>query len=185
MPAPKDPIKKEEWKRKIREYNLRTGKIPPSRRGTITSEKVRGKISISMKNGGYTPPNLLGRKRTQDFKNRVSKNHKRPWLGKKGIESANYIDGRTSKSNQIRQSLEYRLWRSSIFQLDNFTCQKCEVYGTVLEAHHINNFSEFFDLRLSINNGITLCKKCHRSFHTDYGRKNNTREQLQEFLTTK
>jgi hypothetical protein len=48
-----------------------------------------------------------------------------------------------------------------------------------------NNFAEFPELRTSIENGITLSEKAHKEFHKKYGFRNNTKEQLQEFLTNK
>jgi hypothetical protein len=49
-------------------------------------------------------------------------------------------------------------------------------------AHHINNFSEFPEIRLAIDNGITFCKECHELFHNTYGFKNNNINQLNDFL---
>jgi 5-methylcytosine-specific restriction endonuclease McrA len=40
------------------------------------------------------------------------------------------------------------------------TCRICETDKN-LEAHHIKSFKEFLELRYDINNGITLCEKCH------------------------
>jgi len=51
-----------------------------------------------------------------------------------------------------------------------------------LVAHHIQNFAQFPELRFAIDNGITLSKQAHNEFHKRYGRKNNNREQLDEFL---
>jgi hypothetical protein len=65
---------------------------------------------------------------------------------------------------------------------DNFTDQKTGIKGGDLEIHHINNFAEFPELRTSIENGITFSKKSHQEFHKKYGYKNNTIEQLEEFL---
>lgn len=37
-------------------------------------------------------------------------------------------------------------------------------------------------MKRKLDNGITLSKKAHKEFHKIYGRKNNTKEQLEEFL---
>ena len=54
-----------------------------------------------------------------------------------------------------------------------------------MEAHHVKSWAEYPKLRYQMNNGITFCKECHKEFHKIYGRKNNTREQLEEFLKIK
>jgi len=78
--------------------------------------------------------------------------------------------------------IDFRLWRESVFARDNFTCQKCSDRGGNLHPHHIKNFAQFQELRFAIDNGITFCKECHRIFHKKYGIKNNTQEQINEFL---
>jgi 5-methylcytosine-specific restriction endonuclease McrA len=101
---------------------------------------------------------------------------------KRGEDSQNWKGGLTPKDKLIRNSIEFRLWREAVFARDNYTCQVCDQYGGNLNAHHINNFAEFPELRFAIDNGITLCEKCHKEFHKKYGIKNNTKEQLEEFI---
>jgi len=90
-----------------------------------------------------------------------------------------------SEEKKVRSGVEYRLWREAIFKRDNHTCQKCNLKGVYLHPHHIKNFSKYIELRFDIDNGITLCKKCHNKFHKIYGKINNTLEQLKEFLCQK
>jgi len=80
----------------------------------------------------------------------------------KGEKCYAWKGGITSKNLAIRNSIEYRLWRESVFARDNYTCQRCKKRGGELEAHHIKPFSDYPDLRFAIDNGITFCKKCHK-----------------------
>ena len=73
------------------------------------------------------------------------------------------------------------IWRKEIYKKDNYTCQICYNKGHYLEAHHIINWSDDEKLRYDLNNGITLCVKCHRYFHKIYGKRNNTQDQLNKF----
>jgi len=100
----------------------------------------------------------------------------------RGEKSYLWKGGITPLHTKIRMSLEYKLWKKSVFEKDNFTCQKYRIRGGELVAHHINNFAEYPEIQLAIDNGITLSEKAHRDFHKKYGMKNNTKEQLEEFL---
>lgn len=99
-----------------------------------------------------------------------------------GSNNVNWKGGITSENERIRKSWAYRDWRRNIFSRDNFTCKKCNQHGGILRAHHINNFADFPELRTIVENGITMCNECHINFHNKYGCKNNTLEQLLEFL---
>lgn len=68
-------------------------------------------------------------------------------------------------NREWRSTRQYKEWRSNVFERDNYTCQDCGVKGGYLEAHHIKSFAHHEHLRFEIDNGITLCKKCHRSKH--------------------
>jgi len=60
---------------------------------------------------------------------------------------------------------EYAAWRTSIFERDQYTCQSCFQVGGELNAHHIKPYSTHPKLRLSMENGITLCYVCHKKAH--------------------
>ena len=107
---------------------------------------------------------------------------------KKGIKHPNqsgeksrfWRGGVTGLYKTIRNLLEYNQWRSDVFQRDNWTCQTCGARSgngkaVYLEAHHLKEFNKIieeykiktFEEALiceklwDINNGRTLCKKCH------------------------
>ena len=66
---------------------------------------------------------------------------------------------------RIRNSREYQEWRACVFERDHYTCQNCGQVGGTINAHHIKSFKDYPDLRLEVNNGITLCLKCHKLAH--------------------
>lgn len=130
-----------------------------SNRNRIWKESSRNKVSNTLKKLGIKPPS------------------------RKGIHGKRKDNPITPENKRIRQSIEYSLWRESVFARDNWVCQKCGERGGILNPHHIKNFSQYPELRFVIDNGITLCKECHIEFHHLYGHKNNTIEQIKEFLS--
>lgn len=78
----------------------------------------------------------------------------------KGKNNPNYKDG-TFKIRRPRDTSEYKNWRLAVFTRDDFTCQTCHKRGGKLEAHHIKSWIKYPKLRYKINNGLTLCFKCH------------------------
>lgn len=106
----------------------------------------------------------------------------------KGSKSNLWRGGTSSERDKIKKSEEYKQWRQIVYKRDNYTCQCCgDNTGGNLHAHHIVNFSDNKYLRYDVDNGITLCSDCHNpstygSFHHTYGTKNNTREQLDEYI---
>ncbi len=69
-----------------------------------------------------------------------------------------------------RKYPEYYKWRESVYERDDYTCQKCFKKGIRFNAHHIEGFAENKDLRTDMDNGITLCEQCHKKFHIKYGK---------------
>lgn len=122
----------------------------------------------------------------EKMKNRMLTTPVKYWLGKKnphitGENNPNWKGGTTPINATIRNSIELKLWRDAVFARDGYRSQKSGLEGKI-NAHHILNFSSHPELRTSIENGITLTKEEHEEFHKKYGKKNNTKEQLEEFL---
>ena len=89
----------------------------------------------------------------------------------------NYKGGITPENKVIRNSEKIKFWRHHVFERDNYTCQKCNKKGGLLNAHHIKEFAKFPELRTVVSNGLTLCVICHRKEHSKE-KKGVTNEQL-------
>ena len=147
-------------------------KIPYSRRGTPILS-MRGKVfteehkkKLSLAHMGHLP----------------SENAIASARARTGAQSHFWKGGITEKSALIRCSADYGHWRTAVFTRDGYTCQKCGQLGGKLEGHHLWNFAECEDLRFIVENGVTLCHKCHKKFHSAFGVKGNTPDEFQLFL---
>ena len=69
------------------------------------------------------------------------------------------------RQKRYRQSVEYRAWRTAVYERDSYTCQRCGQRGVSLEAHHIEPWATCPEKRFVVSNGVTLCKECHRKLH--------------------
>lgn len=94
----------------------------------------------------------------------------------------------TPLKNLLRESFEYKQWRKSVFERDDYVCQECFKRDGKLHLHHIKSFGKIFNEFLQvysqfspiedketlqrlavyyqpfwdIANGRTLCKECHK-----------------------
>jgi len=125
----------------------------------------------------------LGISCTKETKDKISKTKKevQVWGGKRGKmewmigkNNPNWKGGITPKQAKIRQSSEYIIWRNEVYRRDYWICMLCgNKCKKDIIAHHLKSFSDFPELRFSVDNGITLCRSCHKKVHKDIGR--NTR----------
>jgi len=64
-------------------------------------------------------------------------------------------------------------WTSSVKRKSDYTCQCCGYVGKPkdgsLHSHHLNNKFNFKEQRIDIENGISLCKECHKLIHKKFG----------------
>ena len=153
------------------------------------TEKTIASLIASLIKNNKEHPYWLGKKRpsfpsekTRKKIREANKGEKNYFYGKHflGDMSPNWKGGISKLRDKIKNTFQYRQWRSDVFTRDNFTCQKCgEKSGNgkaiYLEAHHIKPFAEIrekYQIKTleealhceelwNINNGQTLCLKCH------------------------
>lgn len=111
------------------------------------TEKTKKKMSISQKNRQPF---------SEETKKKMSISH-----------GGNGTSDRTLKRYYHTIGTEYKEWRSSVFQRDNWICQTCGIKSSegnkvYLEAHHIKGWTKYPELRYLLDNGVTLCRECHK-----------------------
>ncbi len=105
--------------------------------------------------------------------------NKNPNWGKFGSSHPKWT-GRTMLTKSIRACPQYKNWRVSIFERDNYTCQECgarsskgkKVYleadhypiqfALILKKYRIKTYNQALNCKTLWNaKGRTLCNKCH------------------------
>lgn len=124
--------------------------------GKKMSEKHKDSISQSLKDN---PKNLAHIKALGE--SHTGKNH---WNWKGGITAENRIGRNTD---------EYKNWRNAVYQRDHYKCQKCGVKcsRTTIVAHHKKEWKDYPELRHTVSNGMTLCRKCHINVHREMNKR--------------
>ncbi len=131
------------------------------------SDRIYCSIDCSSKDRpkGYKNKFSARQPRTDEEKQKISKyqqTHRRV-----GSDHPNYIDGghRTERQKEMARC-EYKNWRKSVFERDDYTCQMCGQYGGYLQVDHIKPWLLYPELRYDLNNGRTLCVPCHKKTDT-------------------
>lgn len=182
----KNILSLDETKNKIKRTNLeRYGFENPS-----SSPIIRKKVKeTNLKRYGGIAPTA-----SDEVKEKVAAT----CMERYGVSSALALWDRTGENNpnwnggvsynyEGRLSLECINWRKEVYKKNRYTCQCCGVKSSkgnhvVLNAHHLYNWHDYEELRYDIDNGITLCDKCHIEFHRIYGKRFNNKNQMDEFI---
>ena len=133
-------------------WNKKNGVIPPIQKGKKWSKEQKEKHSILMSNRINPMKNPVVIKKLQERK-KITYDMR----GRK-----------TDLNKRIRMSLEYKLFRKSVFERDKYQCRFCGIRGGYLIVDHIKPFAYYPELRFAIDNGRTLCRDCHKKTDT-YG----------------
>jgi 5-methylcytosine-specific restriction endonuclease McrA len=98
----------------------------------------------------------------------------------KDEQHPNWQGGKMKGRQKQMSHKEYREWKKAVLERDGHKCLKCGTTEGLCACHKLQ-YKDYPELRLSVDNGMTLCDACHREFHRLYG-KDNTLEQVDEFL---
>lgn len=156
----------------VRSDNLRNGVTKSC--GCLQREIAfeRGKLRVCDKHP------MFGKHHTEETRQKMRDNH----ADVSGKNHPQYNPNLTDEERQGWRCIPgYKDWRKAVFERDNFTCQCCGKRGGNLCAHHLESYRDNPELRILLENGITLCEECHKNFHHQFGY-GNTREQSEEFL---
>lgn len=150
--------------------------VPPSRNRTYCSPECRYKSPIVRQK---LSKGNKGKKRSEEIKNQLReralkllKNNPKFGVGKRKAHWA-WKGGICSENYKLRRSRKFQNWRKKVFKRDNYTCWICgdrsgNGHRVTLHPHHLKRFADNPELRFNLNNGITLCDFCHRTY-TKFG----------------
>lgn len=80
----------------------------------------------------------------------------------RGPDNKLWKGNKTERRNAMER-IEYKTWRATVFKRDDHTCVICGKQEIKVEAHHIKKWANDEKLRYDPENGVTLCKDCHKS----------------------
>lgn len=137
----------------------------------ITVEKIRWRShkhwkDIHVKRSSHRGPRCpMCRRREKTFKKDLCKTcyytHKRKGRPL-GEDHHAWKGGVTMDPKMVRLSSDYRIFRRTILERDDYQCQVCGVVEDRLEVDHIIPQTARPDLIFVPENARTLCNKCHK-----------------------
>ncbi|NGT56613.1 HNH endonuclease [Clostridium perfringens] len=148
-------------------------------------KEIASKIAKEVLNSKDVRSKLINIMQTKEYKNkqRISKLGERNGMfGVIGEKHPSWNPNKTrlqrQKDRKLKENKDFILY---CLKRDNYTCQHCYTKSGKLNVHHLDGYSWCIEKRFDVDNGITLCEKCHKEFHHIYGFNHSTKEQFIEF----
>jgi hypothetical protein len=152
-----------------------------------SSEKYQAGIKNRPDNSGENNP-MFGKKLSEKTRAKMSASR----TGKVGENATAWKGGKDSVYRRVKAAVFRRFtWGQRVLDKDDNKCVKCSSTNK-LDAHHIIPFKTIFDeyklpqelsreeqiewylsqakiIDAELNNGMTLCRECHKKEHTNWG----------------
>lgn len=177
----------EETKAKISQSKIGHKKTPEQieksakwHRGKVVSRETKDKLKEARRNNPRPGGATKGSNKSESWRNKVKQTHAEKYgltIEEHNAWIAEKDDRRYFKSSGLI---------SLCYERDDYTCNKCGERGGRLNAHHIESWKFYPEKRMELDNLVTLCTRCHKEFHKQYGNgtnKPNNREQLEKYLS--
>ncbi len=178
--------------------------INQKKKNMTPEQLAESRRRLSERRKGKRPEHLIGFKHSEETKKIMSekmadyyKTHDAPVKGKPhsierrlrasevrkgkntGVAHWNWKGGESLEDRHYRKiamtTMEYKLWRGSVFVRDG---RKCLICGSTesIKAHHVTPWAASVEKRYDVDNGATLCDRCHRWVHRKNGPLGKKRE---------
>ena len=157
----KSRIRVMEWREKNREHDLK--RMNDYYHNVIkNSEKERLRSKQRNANGEYKKYHRKNKEKRNNYSNEWRKenpDYNKNWAKNNPVSIYKSTKKYAEKHSSFYTKMDLKAWGDVIKHIWN----NCIVCGSTekLEAHHVKPRAQFPELALEIDNGITLCKKCH------------------------
>jgi len=138
----------------FRAYTSKEQRLEVKNRKQGLSKRGRANPQLKEWNESHKGIVWTGRKHTDETKEKMSQ-------ARRGSDNPHWKGGLSELVKGIRNSPEYYQWRKAVLERDNYICQDCGVTEG-LDAHHIQSIFDYPEGVFEIDNGLTLCKNCHK-----------------------
>ena len=101
-----------------------------------------------------------------------------------GARHWNWKGGISDPMHLLRHTTEYNEWRLAVYSRDEYRCRTCGSKKDII-AHHILPFKDYPLVRFSVENGMTLCRSCHKRLHSEVGKSTQFKPRISESRLTR
>lgn len=135
---------------------------------------------------------------SNETRQKMSSSQKKAWSNERkqkhserfsGEKNPMYSPKLTDEERENRRlDFGYDEWKIQVRKQANYTCDCCGKRGGKLNSHHLDDYHTHKELATDINNGVCLCKECHKEFHVKFMggyRTPTTREDYLKFKQMK